>query len=316
MPLHVHPMNMQQWNVAYQKQLGNDWLVAATYLGNKTTHQWLGTDLNYAMYVPGASTTGNTNQRRRLFLQNPVEGRYYGEILQTDDNGTGEYNGMLLSLQRRFSDHASWNSNYTLSKCTNDGEVGIDITNTYPEPWNRSSNRGPCSSDRRHLFNSSLILESPGVGGGAVGALTRAWQLSTIVAIRSGGPLTITSGANNALTGIQPQRPVQVGDPELDHPTIDAWFNIAAFAPNPPGVQYGVGRGTLRGPNYWNVDASLSRRLALSGSQHVELRIEAFNVFNHFQPNDPITALNSADFGRIRTAADPRIMQLAVKYVF
>ena len=99
--------------------------------------------------------------------------------------------------------------------------------------------------------------------------------------------------------------------------SIDRWFNTAAFTPNTPGVWGNVGRNTLRGPKVWNIDSSLSRRFQVNEKQRIELRAEAFNIFNHFNPGDPTTAINSANFGRITSAArDPRILQFAVKYGF
>ena len=61
---------MAQWNVSYQRQITPNWLASATYLGNKTTHIWVGEEINPALYMPGA-TTGNTNARRALSRLNP-----------------------------------------------------------------------------------------------------------------------------------------------------------------------------------------------------------------------------------------------------
>ncbi|MDQ2949541.1 MAG: carboxypeptidase regulatory-like domain-containing protein, partial [Acidobacteriota bacterium] len=95
--LDAHLPYVQQWNISYQKQLGSDWLLSATYLGNKTTHLWIGIDQNPAVYMPGScgaqpcSTLANTNQRRVLSLINPVSGAYYASMPNTYDGGNGEY---------------------------------------------------------------------------------------------------------------------------------------------------------------------------------------------------------------------------------
>jgi hypothetical protein len=78
-----------------------DWLLTASYLGNHSSHLWRATELNYAVYTPGA-TTATTNARRVLVLQNPAQGAFYGTIGQLDDTGGRNYNGMLLSAQRRL----------------------------------------------------------------------------------------------------------------------------------------------------------------------------------------------------------------------
>jgi len=64
---------------------------------------WLATDINRALYIPGASTTGNVNQRRLLYLARPQDGQYFGGLYSTDDGGNANYNGVLASVQHRFS---------------------------------------------------------------------------------------------------------------------------------------------------------------------------------------------------------------------
>src|SRR4029434_9077087 len=165
------------------------WMASVTYLGNRTNHIWSGYELNPAIYIPGQSTTGNTNQRRLLNLMNPSQGQYYGS-LATTDYGNGRYNGILLGLQKRLARGWRMNVNSTGSKCRNNAEPGTDITNNYPEPLDRTTNWGPCAADRPHLFNGAFILQSSGAGSGAVRTITNGWQFGAIVQARSGAPLT------------------------------------------------------------------------------------------------------------------------------
>src|SRR4051794_120298 len=95
-PPDMHPTTLQQWSASVQRQIG-DWLVAGSYLGNHPAHLWRGTELNPAVFGPGA-TTGNTNARRVLELQNFAQGQFYGTIGQLDDTGRANYGAMLLSL--------------------------------------------------------------------------------------------------------------------------------------------------------------------------------------------------------------------------
>ncbi len=117
-PLHTEPTSLQQWNVSVQRQVG-DWLVAASYLGNHSSHLWRATELNPAVFGPGA-TTGNTNARRVLERANPVQGQFYGTIGQLDDTGRANYGAALFSLQRRLKNNLSVLSNWTISKCMSD----------------------------------------------------------------------------------------------------------------------------------------------------------------------------------------------------
>jgi len=96
------------------------------------------------------------------------------------------------------------------------------------------------------------------------------------------------------------------------------WLDLdKAFLPNGPGEIGDNVKGYLRGPGFWNVDLSLSRNVNLAAGRRVELRIEAFNLFNHVNWGNPNTQLGNANAGRITgTSGDPRIMQFAVKYNF
>jgi hypothetical protein len=315
MPLRIDPMEVRQWNVSYQRQFATSWMVSATYLGNRTYNTWIGRELNPAVYMPGA-TQANQETRRRLYLANPTEGQYYSTI-QEAYGGRGRYDGVVLGLQKRLSDGWSMNTNLTLSECVNDGEPGVDITNSFPDPDDPSTNRGPCDADRPYILNSSVIFQLPGAGTGIVRHITGGWQLGTVFQARSGSPLTPSTTGNLSLTGLGNQRPLVVGDPDVEDRTIQRWFNTTAFAANTPGVWGDTPRGFLRGPAYLNIDLALSRVLQMPNQHRVELRVEAFNLTNRVHLGNPNTTFGSADFGRITgTSADARVMQFAVKYVF
>ena len=218
MPVDIHPMQVTQWNVSYERQVLKDILLSATYLGNQTNHLWNGYELNPGVFIPGQSTTANVDARRVLNLLNPAQGKYYGSVAVTDDGGFGHYNGLVLGIQKRLAHGWSANSNFTVSKCLNNGEPSTDIGNTYPDPNDRSTNWGPCDADRHFISNTSLILQSPGFGGGVVHVLTDGWQLGTVLQARTGAPLTPNTTGNLSLTGLGNQRPLIVGDPTVDKP--------------------------------------------------------------------------------------------------
>ena len=90
------------------------------------------------------------------------------------------------------------------------------------------------------------------------------------------------------------------------------------------GTYGNLGRNVLRGPGTWNVDTVLTRKFGLGSGQQIEVRAEAFNVFNRVRAGVagttvaglPNTSFTNTLFGRVTSAADPRILQFAVKYVF
>jgi len=315
-PLHAHATNVQQWNIAVQRQVGADWLFSATYLGNKTSHQWLGHELNPAVYAPGATTA--TTETRRVFIQaNPATGKYFGSAIQIDDNGNASYNGLLLSANHRFSHSFSVLANYTLSHCFDQGEASQDIGNYYQNPHNRRAEWASCASDRRQLFNFSAVSESPRFSDTWMQRLAGNWQFSPIFTAVTGSVLNITDGTDVSLTGVGLDRPNVVGNPVLANPTIGAWFNTAAFVKQAAGTLGNTGRNALRGPGSWNLDMALSRSFPVREKIKLDIRWELFNVLNHARFNNPGTSLGSGTtFGIITTAQDPRIMQVAGKIIF
>lgn len=313
-PIDLQPTQLQQWNVSVQRQIG-DWMASASYLGNHTTHLWRGIELNPAVYGPGA-TTGNTNQRRVLYLQNRAQGIAYGTIGQIDDTGRGNYNAMLLSLQRRLKDNLSVLSNYTLSKCMSDPATTEITGPTIVNPANPNADYAYCSSDRRHLVNLSVVVRTPDFSGRGMRALLSDWQLSPIVRWQSGNRSTVTTGVDNALSGMGGQRAVQLQDNVYGDGSPTSYLLRSAFGSPATGTYSSLAPFTIVNPSSLQNDFALVRTFRLASSQTVQFRWEVFNVFNKVNFNAPVTALNSGAFGQIQTAADPRIMQFALKFVF
>jgi hypothetical protein len=315
------PERMQQWNVSYQRQFSGNWLATVTYLGNKTTHALMATELNYATYIPGASSTANTAQRRVLYLKNPTQGQYYGTVTMSDDGGNGNYNGLLLSVEHRFSQHYTMLTNYTYSHCINEGDFNGDIAgNNYQNPSGpRNENRGNCNYDYRQIFNTSIVGESPFTGKSLAHRLLGGWQVSPSLRVLSGSPLTVTSGVDNSLSGVGLDRvnPVSGVTPYNSSwgPKLQ-YFTPAAFVTNPTGTFGTLGRYVLRGPNSIVLNAALVRFFQLSERYRLEARFEAFNATNRVNFNAPATAFNAANFGQITSAGDPRILQFAMKLHF
>jgi hypothetical protein len=143
------------------------------------------------------------------------------------------------------------------------------------------------------------------------------WQVSGIVRLQSGGPLTVLTGVDTALSGQTLQRAVQqLDDPYASTHNINGWINPAAFRAPATGTYSDLGINTLRGPGGILIDAGVTRSFKIREAQSIQFRVEAFNLPNHVNPGNPITTLNSQQFGQIVSAGDPRIMQLALKYVF
>jgi hypothetical protein len=315
-----------QWNLSIQKQVGQDWLVAANYLGSNIIHLWGGQQINPAIFIPGTcgtaacSTTANINSRRVLTLLNAAQAAAYGSIAYQDDGGTGTYAGMLLSVQHRRSHGLTVQGNYTWSHCISDlGNTSLGVAGTnFENPFDRHSSRGDCgSSDVRHLFNLSTVYETPRFSDRKLQILASGWQISGIARMQSGTTVNVTTGVDGALSGQSAERPnLRLADPYASNKSAALWLNPAAFAAPAAGSYGNLGFDRLRGPAWVKIDLGLVRSLKVRERVSLQTRFEAFNFLNKTNLDNPTAATNSPNFGKILTAEDPRILQVAVKIVF
>lgn len=316
------------WNLGVQRQLGTDWLVSGTYIGSLTTHMWTLQPVNYALVVPG-STAANTNQRRVLNLERPT-GIQMQNVFQVDPSGNQNYHGMLLAVQRRAARGVTVNGNYTWSHCIGDYDpagTGTGMSNNgWTDPLNRKADRGDCNGDRRQIFNLTAVAQTPRFANSRLRIPLSGWTLAGIYKRSSGAPLNILAGSDRALTGLfdartnaQVQRANQIfGEPYSDQSggPLTNWLNRSAFDLPALGTLGNFRRNSVVGPPTWSFDMSLSRAFRFRERQSLEFRADAFNVTNSFRPGNPNTSLTNTQFGQIRTALDPRILQFALKYVF
>src|SRR4029453_14990754 len=125
------------------------------------------------------------------------------------------------------------------------------------------------------------------------------WQTSGIVYWRSGRPFTV-SQQQGVLSTAHGNRPKQGGGPVLSDPTVDKWFDPAAYqqVADTTGTYGNVGRNTVYGPEQFNIDMSLIKYTRL-GRFNLDLRVEALNVLNHPQFTNPNGTFGKAGGGRI-----------------
>jgi len=327
----INSPRIQSWNVTVEQQLGTQWGVSASYLGSHSDRLWAQVALNPGVYmglgpcvINGVSynvcsTNANLNQRRALYQQNPREAGLIGALDRNTDIGYQNYRGLKVSAQRRAAGGLNLNGSYTLSRCKGTPTpTGFSQQSAgYLKPDDPSFDAGYCDQDRRHLATLTTGYETPEVDSAALRAIVSHWRLSGIIAARTGSRLNITSGQDNAFTGLASQRPNQVSDDFYGARTLTNYLDRAAFAQPAPGTLGDLPRNSGVGPNFWNVDLAVSRMIALGGTQRVELRLESFNLLNHFNWGNPTTNFNAGTFGRITSqAGDPRIMQFSIKYDF
>ncbi|HZQ55870.1 MAG TPA: carboxypeptidase regulatory-like domain-containing protein [Bryobacteraceae bacterium] len=318
-PLNLHHMYQQQWDFSYQLQLSVNWMISASYLGSKATHLRTSTEQNPAIYIPGASTVGNTQQRRLLNRLNPVDGAYYANITLADDGVNTNYNALRLSAQHRFSHKFTLLSVYTWSHCLQDAETygnrNSQGANQYQNPYNRNADYGACDVDLRQNSSTSLVYETPRLGNGFTNQIVGQWRLGALFSAHTGFPFTPFTGVDNSLTGVRQDRPNVTGDPYVRNTATLVWINPSAFVANRLGTFGNAGYNSLRAPNFFDLDANVTRVFSIREHQQFQLRFEFFNALNHTNFNLPVGTLGST-FGKLLSAGDPRILQLAAKFLF
>jgi hypothetical protein len=179
--------------------------------------------------------------------------------------------------------------------------------------------KGPALFDVRHRFVVSFTAELPSPAGPPVmTAVLGGWQLNGIVQAQTGFPLAVAE-ADTSIRYLT-NRPNQTCDPNQGGArTVDQWFNTACFERRPLAQTSEPGstpRNSVRGPGFARTDLSLFKNFGLPYDHRLQLRIEAFNLFNQTRFGQPGNQVGTPLFGRITASEDGRIIQLAVKYNF
>jgi Carboxypeptidase regulatory-like domain/TonB dependent receptor len=333
------PTYMNQWNLSIQRQIGQDWLVTANYLGNSMIHLVTGNQINPAVFlglgpctlqtvnsagqvVPTSysvcSTQSNLSQRRVLYMENPLQGQYYAGM-NDKISGTGTYDGLVLTVQHRLSHNVSALANYTLSHCINDYfEPQLGIANAVNLPGDARAYRSNCvTSDQRQVFNLSMVAQTPKFSNSnrALRWIARDWQISPIISVKSAQFFSVDTGVDGALTGQSMEEPnlvpgvsPYVSNSSCPNAPCVRWITSAAFSAPATGTYGNLGLNNLKGPGVVQVDVAFSRIFPVTESKTLQFRADAFNLPNRVNLNPPNTAfgagsavapLNSGTFGTI-----------------
>jgi outer membrane receptor protein involved in Fe transport len=302
-----------QWNIDLQKELFHSLNATIAYVGSRNTHLPIGGFYNTAL-TPGPGPVS----ARALFPWAPAS-NYDRSI------GRSTYDGLQVKLEQRFSAGLSYLVAYTWSKTidiASSGQFGVE-GQSLQDPYNVNADRSVSSYDIPHNFSTALIYQLPfGKGqrwldSGPLSRVLGNWQINAIVQLRSGQPFTPTMNADVANIGATTTRPDLIGDPHLDNPTPEAWFDKGAYAA-PRQYTYGSsGRNQLRTDSLQNVDLSLFREDRFTERIRMQLRAEAFNLLNHATFGIPQLNFTNARFGQVTsTVSTARQIQLGLRFLF
>jgi hypothetical protein len=293
---------VQQFNIIAEKEFSGN-VFSAGYVGSRGAHVAFAIpNLDLAPAGPGA-----IQARRRFFSQLPNVTTI--GLFESDFEST--YNAMQLVFQRRHRNGLTIGSNYVLAH----------TQWTQPTPNDVSIiERFDADFDIRHRFVFSANYELP-FGQSASGAakqLLSGWQVNGVAYWQTGLPFNVTNSTARANTSAGNDRPNLVGDPELSNPTVEQWFNTAAFAAQTINTIGNAPRNPLHGPPQRRLDLSLFKDLSLTSAARLQLRVECYNVTNTPSFANPNAAIGAPGFGSITSTGNsiPRQMQFAAKLLF
>lgn len=342
---------VQNFNLNLQRELFRNGVLEVGYVGSHGTKLFRYRDINQPPN-PAVSTA-------RPFDNGPFapSGGMFFYVNQLETSANSNYNALQTSFTLR--DHHGWSSvvNYTWSHSIDNASDGQDFVANATQPDNSfraDRERGNSNFDSRHRFVASFGYDLPNFAP-AHPRLGEGWQLNGVLTLRSGNPFHLNYNFTGDFNGTGEffGRPDLIGDPFAGTNGSDRFLNLAAFKVPctfdaggeciPSTFHFGsLGRNSLPGPGYRNFDLSLFKTTPITERIKIQLRAEAFNIFNHPNLSSPLlpsfiadAAFNGLDaegrgvgFLPITVTPDvglgnpflggggPRNIQLAVKLMF
>ena len=314
---------LYQWNLAVQQQISPNTSFQIAYVGSHGANQGFTTDLNQ---VPESQLAPNDTQKGT----NARPYTNFEGITGYIAEGISNYHSLQLTFEKRMSQGLQFNVNYTwahfLDEQDTSGQGAYFGVQEFQNGYVPSANYGPSNFDiaeavkgeaiynipigkgRQFLNNSTLIDET--IGG---------WILSTTVVAQTGSPFTVRMVNNISYSQAGEQYPNQVGNPHLANPSVNEWFNVAAFASPGPAAFGDVHRNSLVGPDLSDVDVALGKTfpIPLREGMSFEFQAEVQNLPNHpsFALPDPL--IGPGHIGQITgVTVGGRSMQLVARFQF
>jgi hypothetical protein len=323
--------SIYHYSLDIQQALPGQMVMSAAYVGYVSRHLLATRSLNTLPYgTRFLPQNADPTQGRALpdsFLA-PYVG--YTSIGYVENSASGNYNGLQLNLNRRFSHGVLFGLAYTWSKTMGYGSGDFDnlpMFNSY-----RSWVYGPVYFDQKQMFMASYVWSLPKASKLLPNPVVRHvfdnWEFSGVTNFSSGLPQTVSLATTNSADitgGGDGTRTVIVGPVPISNPGLKAWFNTAAFALPPQGYRGNAPLRPYRGPGVNNFDLNLMKNFPLgSEARHLQFLAEFNNAFNHTQYQSVNGTANfspagqqvNALFGQVTAARAPRVIQLAIRLMF
>jgi Carboxypeptidase regulatory-like domain/TonB-dependent Receptor Plug Domain len=321
-----------QWNLTVDQQLGAGYMLTVGYIANHGSHLFVSRENNYAplsTYDPTltiAENITNLPARRRLSAIQCGTGvggataPCFGPMEILDPALWSNYDSLQISVNHQLRHGFSLLASYVWANYLDVVSYTAEGGNGPRDPTDFGLNYGPSDNNVRHRFAGSYIYQLPRVQSlhGIGGVFINDWQNQSIITIQTGQPYSINSSLDTAATGIGGETADFTGaslSPSGGR-GVAAYFNPAAFKNAAAGTYGESGRNFLTGPSMVNVDFSLFKEFPVLDHGRIQFRGEFFNLFNHPNFYNPDNTVGDGTFGQLQSARDPRIAQLALKYLF
>jgi hypothetical protein len=336
------PAIVQQYNLNTQTALGKDFLLEVGYVGTRSTHLLLQRSADQALFAsPENPIRGvTTNTIANISDRQPILGFAPDSMVQVESTGAAWYNGLNVSLTKRFSKGLQFLASYTYSKTLDTAGAAVNltaagnaiVTGDQNDPGARYGNT---DYSRPHRFVFSYVYQFPGHENqaGFLGHLLGGWESAGVLTIQAGQWISILDSNPSNVFGISEDRASVVPGCTRYKTSgsvqnrLTNYFNATCFE-NPQvigadglGTAFGdSGVGIVRGPDQRNFDLAIIKRTKiglLGEANNLEFRAEMFNSFNTPQFSNPDNSFSSPTFGHIlTTSVNPRIVQFALKFNF
>lgn len=306
---HRRDLYVETWGLTIEHQLPAHFLFTSSYLGSHGVRLFARNFENLCDQATYQATQTCVRPLDPFFVTLNGQQVFYGDVDVKKDDGGSSYDGLLLSVQRRFQTGFSFQANYTFSHSINDGSVGGGESNAPENALCVACERGPSIYDIRHNLVINSVYELPfGPGkhylssNGALSKIAGGWQMSGIGTWHTGHPLTVFANVPvpqvpDANSGPNQRPDVVPGVPLTVAPTAANNFlfiNANAFAAPPVDPNTGIltrygnePNGLIRSPDVWQVDFALMKETRLTERFSMQFGVQAFNIFNHTQFADP-----------------------------
>jgi Carboxypeptidase regulatory-like domain/TonB dependent receptor len=329
---HIQDPRSMQYNLTVEREIGSKTALSVGYVGSKDDRLAITGQWNTAK-TPGLGTISQVRARTPFPWYNT-------SAFYSTSNGTSNYNGLQVKLDRKFSNGLQYLASYTWSKAIGMGGSGLfDVENgpggfsIWQNYYDLKASRGVLAFSIPQMLTMEGQYTLPvGIGQhylnhGPAAYILGNWQAVTAVQIRSGQPYNLDVSGDVANieapagdSWFTYERPNQVGNPKLSHPTKDEAFNTAAFQVPATGTFGNAGTSPLYSSHFANADMSLFKDFPIREQLSINLRAEVFNVFNIQNYGVPNTDVIQQDpnSGRITsTVSDsPREIQLGAHLNF